>query len=97
MKRCFLSCAGSDSSAQFVHLCILTVFSVSEVNGYTSRGSNSFIFSFAYICKRQSKLNSLTTQKQTTKFLSANFQKNLSPSYIISRIQRLEGKLCRSR
>ena len=38
-------------------------------------------------------LNSFTT----TKFLSANFQKNLSPSYIILRIQRLEGKQCRTR
>ena len=36
--------------------------------------------------------NSLTTVKQTTKFSSANFQKMLSPSYIIQRIQTLEGK-----
>ena len=43
------------------------------------------------------KLNSLTTKKQTTKFTSANFQKMLRPSYIILRIQRLEGKQCRSR
>ena len=42
-------------------------------------------------------VNSLTTEKQTTKFSSANFQKMLSPSYIILRIQRLEGKQCRSR
>ena len=42
-------------------------------------------------------INSLTTEKQTTKFSSANFQKILSPSYIILRIQRLEGKQCRSR
>ena len=42
-------------------------------------------------------LNSLTTEKQTTKYSSANFQKMLSPSYIILRIQRLEGKQCRSR
>ena len=41
-------------------------------------------------------INSLTTEKQTTKFSSANFQKNLSPSYIILRIQRLEGKQHRS-
>ena len=40
--------------------------------------------------------NSLTTEKQTTKFSSANFQKILSPSYIILRIQRLEGKQCKS-
>ena len=32
--------------------------------------------------------NSLTTKKQMTKFLSANFKKMLSPSYIIFRIQR---------
>ena len=43
------------------------------------------------------RVNSLTTEKQTTKFSSANFQKLLSPSYIILRIQRLEGKQCRSR
>ena len=43
------------------------------------------------------KLNSLTTKKQTTKFSSANFQKMLSPSYIILRIQRLEGKQCKPR
>ena len=36
--------------------------------------------------------NSLTTEKQTTKFSSANFQKILNPSYTILRIQRLEGK-----
>ena len=42
-------------------------------------------------------INSLTTKKQTTKFSSANFQNILSPSYIILRIQRLEGKQCRSR
>ena len=43
------------------------------------------------------QLNSLTTEKQTLKFSSANFQKMLSPSYIILRIQRLEGKQCRPR
>ena len=42
-------------------------------------------------------INSLTTEKQTTKFSSAIFQKMLSPSYIILRIHRLEGKQCRSR
>ena len=41
--------------------------------------------------------NSFTTKKQTTKFSSANFQKMLSPSYIILRIKKLEGKQCRSR
>ena len=40
-------------------------------------------------------VKSLTTKKQT-KFSSAYFQKMLSPSYIILRIQRLEGKKCRS-
>ena len=40
---------------------------------------------------------SLTTKKQMAKFLSAYFQKMLSPSYIILRIQRLEGKQCISR
>ena len=41
-------------------------------------------------------INSLTTEKQTTKFSSANFQKKLNPSCTILRIQRLEGKQCRS-
>ena len=40
--------------------------------------------------------NSLTTEKQTTKFSSANFQKMLSPSYIIQRIETLKGKQSRS-
>ena len=39
-------------------------------------------------------VNSLTTKKQTTKFSFANFQKMLSPSYIILSIQRLEDKRC---
>ena len=47
--------------------------------------------------KIQKTFNSLTTEKQTTKFSSANFQKMLSPCYIILRIQKLEGKQCRSR
>ena len=44
-----------------------------------------------------SRLNSLTTEKQTTKFSSANFKKNFkSKLYHIdkSRIQRLEYKQC---
>ena len=44
-----------------------------------------------------STLNSLTTKKQMTKFSSANFQKILSPSYIILRIQILGSKQCRNR
>ena len=31
-------------------------------------------------------------QKQTTKFMSANFKKMLSPSYVILNIQSLESK-----
>ena len=42
-------------------------------------------------------VNSLTTENQKTKFSFANVQKVLSPSYIILRIQRLEGKQCRFR
>ena len=42
-------------------------------------------------------VNSLTTKQQTTKFSSANFQEMWGPCYIILRIQRLEGKQCRSR
>ena len=41
--------------------------------------------------------SALTTEKLTTKFSSTNFQNMLSPSYIILRIQRLEGKQFRSR
>ena len=37
-------------------------------------------------------VNPLTTKKQTTKFSSANFQKMLSPNYIILRIQRRGGQ-----
>ena len=44
-----------------------------------------------------SHLNFLTTKKVDDNFSSANFQKLLSLSYIILRIQRLEGKQCRSR
>ena len=43
--------------------------------------------------QKRGRINSLTTEKQTTKFSSANFQKMLSPSYIILRIQRPEGKI----
>ena len=45
----------------------------------------------------EKRFNSLTTKKQTTKFSSANFQKMLSPSYIILRIQKLAGTHYRSR
>ena len=51
----------------------------------------------ARVSKVIQNVNSLTTEKQTTKFSSAIFQKMLSPSCIILRIQRLEGKQCRSR
>ena len=40
--------------------------------------------------------NSFTTKNQTTKFSSANFQKMFSPSYIMLRFQRLDGKQCRT-
>ena len=36
-------------------------------------------------------------QKADDKFSPANFQKILSPSYVIFRIKKLEGKQCRSR
>ena len=47
-----------------------------------------------YLVKRAPAgcINSLTSKKQSTKFASANFKKMLSPSYIILRTQRLEGK-----
>ena len=44
-----------------------------------------------------SNIDSLTTKEYMTKFSSANFQKMLSPSYIILKIQRLEVKQYRSR
>ena len=46
--------------------------------GDPDKSGNSFLFT--------------TDKKQTTNFSSANFQKLLSPNYIILRIQRLEGK-----
>ena len=55
------------------------------------------VFDLRIINKYFAYINSLTTEKQTTKFSSANFQKKLSPSYIILRIQSLEGKQCRSK
>ena len=42
-------------------------------------------------------LDSLTTEKQTTKFSSAGFQKMLGPGCVILRVQSLEDKQCRSR
>ena len=59
--------------------------------------SNQWYIGQQITVSRHLFLNSLTTEKQTTKFSSANFQKMLSPSYIILRTQRLEGKQCRSR
>ena len=41
---------------------------------------------------RADNFNSLTTKKQTTKFSSANFQKMLSPSYIMLGIQKTRGQ-----
>ena len=46
--------------------------------------------------KLEGILNSFNSKKQATKFLSANFQKILSPNFNILSIQRLEGKQCRS-
>ena len=37
------------------------------------------------------QINSLTTKQQTTIFSPAIFQRMLSPSYVILRIQRLKG------
>ena len=51
---------------------------------------------FAFSSGFNSGFNSLTIKKQTTKLSSVNFKKMLSPSYIILRIQRPEGRLCRS-
>ena len=55
-------------------------------------------FILVYCCRYNIlMLNSLTTIRQTTNFSSANFQKMLNPSFIILRIQKLEGKQCKSR
>ena len=48
------------------------------------------------ICPSTFNINSLTTKRQTTKFSSANLQKVLTPTYIILRIQRLEGRHMRA-
>ena len=55
------------------------------------------IYMYNYYAVTKMLLNFLTTKKQMTKFLSANFQKMLSSKYIILRIQRPEGKQSRSR
>ena len=41
----------------------------------------------------QGTVNSSTTKKKTTKLASVNFQKTLSPSYILSTIQNFNAKL----
>ena len=56
--------------------------------------NNEEIFMNVVCCSCDWSFNSLTTEKQTTKFSSANLKKMLSPSCIILRIQRLEGKQC---
>ena len=49
---------------------------------------NSQYDTFAIRCFGPLQVNSSTTKEQMTKFLSANFQKMLRPSYITLRIQR---------
>ena len=68
-----------------------------EIPERTTQGSPTF-FSLLIeaTLKHPLDFNSLTTEKQMTKFSSATFQKMLSSSYSILRIQRLEGKQCRS-
>ena len=48
-------------------------------------------------CNFHNFLNSFTAEKQTTKFSLQILKKCLSPSYIMFRIQRLEGEQFRSR
>ena len=87
-------------SAKYFFFKVYIVNSIffSDINALSSYKALPIIF---LSCKSFSKLkhnvNSLTTKKQTTKFLSANFQKMISLSYIKLRIQRLEGNQCRSR
>ena len=66
----------------------------SKKNG-TVRGD--YIACDALLILKMKRFNSLAAKKQTTKFSSANFQKMWSPICIILRIERLEGKHCRSR
>ena len=64
---------------------------------YLQHQTSSCSYTFKLGITNSRYINSLTTEKQTTKFSTANFQKNFNPSYTILRIQRLEGKQCRSR
>ena len=79
----------------------LPKFLVSFPDNFFSDQKFSYMFYYSsangVTCTLEVTLNSLTTKKLTTKLSSANFQKMLSPGYIILRIQRLEGKHCRSR
>ena len=54
-------------------------------------GIDFLIMSMKHYTVRYSFINSLTTKMQMTEFSSAKFQKMLSPSYIILRIERLEN------
>ena len=71
-----------------VHLFYILLEGSSDLSLNENKNLFNLVFDF---------INSLTIKKHTTKFSSANFQIMLSPSYIILRIQRLEGKQCRSR
>ena len=59
-----------------------TVITVLKLNGIDFKGSNS-----AFLLHGSLLFNSFTTKKQATKFSSANFQKILSPSFIILRFK----------
>ena len=71
----------SQNTSSYIQLCFL----------------ENLLSAVLFLERFENLINSLTTEKQTTKFSSANFKKMLSPSYIILRIQRLEDEQCRSR
>ena len=78
---------------------VLIVYSLFIFEDFKNKTSSSNFYASKMAFPQLSLFNSLTTctQNQLAKFSSANFQKMLSPSYIILRIQRLDGKQCRSR
>ena len=92
---CRLNFGQNDFSIKLCFSCfsfILSTFSVlfspsfSGIAQYTCRLKKLPLTYSTLIWSSCFLLKSLTTNKQTTKFLSANFQKMLYPSYIMLRI-----------
>ena len=85
----FFHCFCESSARKRIHMKHQALFSFKDKSEKVDKS--------VVCCNFAWHLNSLTTKKQTTKFLSVNLQKMLSPSCIILRIQRPEGKQCRFR